>query len=207
MKKILWCGDSTVVGRTLKSGNPDLVISDFNEVKTCTDLLIVKFGADSVNSVNAGIGGTNIVQWCNGDPALGIPTFADRMNLPENADVDIVILQIGINDSFIPSIGLNDYMWCLQEIWRITVSVKGKKILFCTPSPIDNPANVKLWDLQNGMKSVAKVLNVQLIDHYAAVLDATPNWQPLLSDKIHPGDDLYRFKGNTSFLALMQYFS
>ncbi|MFJ4495375.1 SGNH/GDSL hydrolase family protein [Pseudomonas atacamensis] len=206
MKKILWCGDSTVVGRTLRPGSSELIVSDSNEVAVCTDLLKSKHGQDSVISVNAGRGGSNIAQWCNGDASQAIIPFASRMDLAENSDVDIVVLQIGINDSFNPAIGVNDFMWCLQEIHRIVSKIKGKKIVFCTPCPIDSAANVKLWSLQFGMKSVAKTLGVPVVDHYSALLSATANWKPMLSDKIHPTDDLYRFKGNTSFVAISQLF-
>ena len=206
MKKILWGGDSTVVGRTLTSASPDLVISDFNEPKVCTELLNERFGAGSAVSVNAGRGGTNIVQWCYGDASQGMPTFAARMALPENADVDIVVLQIGINDAFNTSIKPADYSWCLSVIYNEVVRSRGKSLVLCTPCPIDNLANIKLWTLQNNMKIFAKQYGIQLVDHYAAILSATSSWKPLLSDKIHPGDYLYRFKGNTTFLSLCKYF-
>lgn len=206
MKKILWCGDSTVVGRTSVAGNPDLVVSEFNEAKVCTDLLLAKFGAGSVVSVNAGRGGSNIVQWCYGDASAAMLPFAEMMSTPVNAGADIVVLQIGINDSFNGNIKPADYSWCLSVIYNEVVKKRGKELVLCTPCPIDNLANVKLWGLQNNMKLFAKQFGVKVVDHYSAILSSTANWKPLLSDKIHPTDDLYRFKGNTTFLALCQYF-
>jgi hypothetical protein len=169
MKKILWCGDSTVVGRTLKPGTPDLVVSDFNEVKVCADLLTEKLGAGSDVSVSAGAAVQISPNGANGDVAKVIPSFESRMALPENAGVDIVVLQIGIIYAFVPAIGVGDFRWCLQEIYRIVVRIHVKKFLVCTPCPIVNAANFKLWGLQNGMKLVAKNLGVQVIDHYAAI--------------------------------------
>jgi hypothetical protein len=206
VKKILFCGDSTMVGRTRKPGIADLVVSEFNEPKVCNDLLVAKYGAGAVTIINAGIGGTNCIQWCNGDPSFAMPSMSARMLLPENADVDIVVVQIGINDAFNGSVTIDAFNWCLQEMWRIVVKVHGKKIIFCTPSPIDNAAGPRLWTMQNGMKQVAAACGVQVVDHYASLLSVAAGWTILLSDNTHPTDELYAFKGHAMFLALIPHF-
>lgn len=198
MKKILWCGDSTLVGMLHSADGKSTVLSQYNEAKVATDML----GADKVTSVNAAVGGTTIGDWCNGNTAIGMPSMLDRMALPENADVDIVVVQLLINDALAGNHTVTGVRWAVGEIYRNVVTAHGKTLVFATPCPINRPENAALWEFQHNMVDVCTTLGVQVIDHQSAILAATANWQALLDDGIHPGDKLYQFKGITSYFAL-----
>lgn len=198
MKKILWCGDSTLVGMLHNANGISTVLSQYNEAKVATDML----GADKVTSVNAAIGGTSIGDWCNGNTTLGMPSMLNRMALAENADVDIVVIQLLINDALAQNHTVAGVRWAIQEMYRNIVVAHGKIMVFATPCPINRPENADLREFQRNAVDVCTTLGIQVIDHHSAILAATKNWQALLEDGIHPGDKLYQFKGITSYFAL-----
>lgn len=197
MINLLFLGGSTQLGLTRGIDGEYFNVVD-SEAKVCGDLLKESLGSDAVNYENAAIKGTAISDWCNGSE-LVLQSYANRMIA--NHSVTHVILQVGINDAYSEGITIAAWRWCLGEMYRLT-KLYGKKIIFCTPNPIDNMHNGKLWELQHNLKDVAAFFGVQVIDHYAAITSATPGWTKLLSDEIHPRPELYRFKGATSFMAI-----
>jgi len=198
VKRILWCGDSTMTG-AVRAPDGIFRLTDSNEMRVCTDLLLELHGEGCVQSTNAAYGGTTTQDWVLGNAAIGMPDFSTRMY--QNQLIDIVVVQLGINDAFNPGITVDLYKWNIARMYQIAEQW-GKDIVFATPSPINRPENSKLWDLQHNLKYVAAGLGVRVIDHYVAATSVGPCWEQCLPDGIHPDEYLYRFKGHTSFLAL-----
>lgn len=203
--RILWCGDSTLVGIVRDTATPpyNFIPTDINEVKVCTDMLNAYHGVGAVESINAAVSSTNCIDWTTGNVEYNMPTF--NQLLYNHQLVDIVVIQLGINDAYNPNISVNDFRKAFAHFAE-RCAVWGKKCVFATPCPINTYANGRLWEFQYNMKLIAGDYGVQVIDHYNAIAAAlTPAWKSHLPvDGFHPDEDIYRFKGNASYLALRE---
>lgn len=178
----------------------DFVLTDVNEMKVCTDLLNEKFGAGSVAPVNRAVGGTNCIDWRYGHTENGIPDFGQLMY--QNQAAQIVVIGLGINDAYNPNISVNDFVNAFS-FFADMARQWGKVPVFTTPCPITTPQNARLWEFQNAMKIMARGKGVLVIDHYVAITAVTPFWPSHLPvDGFHPDEEMYRFKGHASFMAL-----
>jgi len=195
--KLLWCGDSTVAGRTGTEGNYTVAVD--NDVKTATDLLNQRYGAGTVISVNAGVPGTTAPEWWFGTNLM-TKNFAGV--LTDNPDAGAVVLKLGINDAFSPYLGPDDFIYCMGQMAGAARSL-GRQIILATPNPIDLAHNSILWELQHRVKWLAGQINAPLIDHWDAITRTFPNtWKSMLPDKVHPSNALYKMMGTVSFVTL-----
>lgn len=201
--RILWCGDSTLVGIIRDLNNPpyDFIPTDINEVKVCTDMLNAYHGEGAVDSINAAVSSTQCIDWRYGNTERNMPNF--HQLLYNHPLVDIVVIQLGINDAYNPNISVNDFRNAFA-FFAEKCAAWGKKVVFATPCPINTEYNGRLWEFQYNMKLVAADHGVQVIDHYNAIAAAcTPGWKNHLPiDGFHPDEEIYQFKGQSSYLAL-----
>lgn len=202
--QILWCGDSTMGGAVRNMSCPpyDFVFTDISEVKVCTALLNDYFGEGCVESKNNAYGGTNCIDWRYGNTENSMPDFGTLMY--QNQAAKIVVIGLGINDAYNPNISVNDFVNAFS-FFADMCRQWGKIPVFTTPCPISTPQNGRLWQFQDAMKTMARAKGVMVIDHYVAITSATPFWANHLPvDGFHPDEDIYRFKGNASYLALRE---
>ena len=202
--QILWIGDSTYTGsvRDMTAPPYNFKLTDVNEMKVCTDLLNAHFGAGEVESVNIAQGATQCIDWRYGNVDRGMPDFGTVMYQHQLAK--IVVIGLGINDAYNSNISVNDFINAFS-FFADMCRQWGKIPVFTTPCPISTTYNTRLWEFQNSMKVMARAKGVMVIDHYVAITSATPFWaQHLPVDGFHPDEDIYRFKGNASYLALRE---
>ena len=200
--QILWCGDSTLTGAVRDMTTPpyNFKLTDVNEFKVCTDLLNAHFGEGTVESLSIAQGGTNCIDWRYGNNERGMPDFGALMYQHQLAK--IVAVGLGINCAYNPNISVNDFVNAHAH-YADMARQWGKTPVFTTPCPISTPQNGRLWQFQDAMKNMARAKGVLVIDHYVAITSATPFWaEHLPVDGFHPDEDIYRFKGNASYLAL-----
>lgn len=151
-----------------------------------------QFGA-SVTVVNNGIPGTTVL-----DDLQGITTqYGSEVALPTKLASDpaqIVVENFGINDSV--KGGMTPQIFHDQlTTWVTTVRGMGKIPVLEEPNPVTHPEYAAgLPDYVAAVDQVAKEQNVTLIDQYAYI-QSIPNWQSMLTDGIHPDDQLYTLKG------------
>jgi len=110
----------------------------------------------------------------------------------------IVIGNFGINDAFLPSA---EYRSNLAQFVD-TVRASGKLPVLEEPNPVC-VGHQTLDELVAILNEVARAKAVPLVKQYDAI-KALPNWQALLTDCVHPGDQLYAFKAAREAEALAQ---
>lgn len=203
--QILWCGDSTLTGavRDITAPPYGFVHTDVNEFKVCENLLNAHFGDGAVECLSIAQGSTNCKDWRYGNPARGMPEFGQVMYQHQLAK--IVVMGTCINDAYNPTISVTEYVDAHEFFIDMARGHWGKTPVFTTPCPISTPQNGRLWQFQDAMKNMARSKGVMVIDHYVAITSATPFWaEHLPVDGFHPDEDIYRFKGNASYLALRE---
>jgi len=110
----------------------------------------------------------------------------------------IVIENFGINDAFLPS---EEYRGNLVQFVD-TVRASGKLPVLEEPNPVC-VGHETLDELVSILNEVARAKAVPLVKQYDAI-KALPNWQALLTDCVHPGDELYAFKAVREAQVLAQ---
>lgn len=196
----MYCGDSTGESAS-HSATAYLGTSPWTECVIAGELLDEKFGVGAYTFVNKSLGGTDIGQWCNGDTSIGFPTFEQRVIA--NPDVDLYIFQLGINDA-VKNHTVPGFKWGIEEMYRIA-TLYGKKVMWCTPNPIQWPGRPdlynKLWEFMDVIETRCKELSIPVVNHWRAII-ATGVWTKFLADGVHPNEECYRFKGQTLFMGL-----
>lgn len=190
VKKILFAGDSTMVGSVFKNG---VYSTSQNNIPAQVQNIL---GA-SVSCTNAGVGGSTAPEWLFGWGQVA-KTWEVRM---AESDADIVCINVGINDVFVPWMNHEAYRWCHGEFARIA-QLYGRQMVFITPNPIDSPHLDPLWQYQHTVKGLAAELGIRHINVWDSLVYAFPHWKTMLPDAIHPGDDLYGFMGHVVALGL-----
>jgi lysophospholipase L1-like esterase len=100
----------------------------------------------------------------------------------------IVIENFGINDAYLP---VEEYRSNLVRFVDV-VRASGKLPVLEEPNPVC--AGHETLDLLVGiLNEVAREKAVPLVKQYDAI-KALPNWQGMLTDCVHPGEQLYAFK-------------
>lgn len=193
MRKILFLGDSVMAGYTVRAGVG--CISEHSVPAACGRL----FGA-GVRVENGAIGGTASPEWLHGGPGISMG-FAARMAC---SDAHFVVINTAINDVF--RIGVNmdlaGYQYCYSQFAWLAQQA-GKRMVFMTPNPINDPHNAGLWGLKNiAQNVVARQHGVPVIDQWDAIAHACPQWPTQLVDAVHPNDALHRFMGHVAFMTL-----
>lgn len=207
MKTFTMFGDSTTVGTILVSPPSNYSTSIHSTFNTANDLLGHNY-ATQFQLNNEGVGGSTAANWCNGGTIGNVvmPSMAARMQTPLAQSTDVFIFEIGINDSFVAGINVNDFNWCLNEIHRLICTVAGKQLIFATPNPISDSAhNGILWNLQHNMVYMAGIMGVPVLNYWDGIVNCLPNYPDLLPDGIHPGHTLYAFKGAMLAARLQGY--
>jgi lysophospholipase L1-like esterase len=110
----------------------------------------------------------------------------------------IVIENFGINDAYLPA---EEYRTNLVRFVD-TVRASGKLPVLEEPNPVC-VGHEALDELVAILNQVAREKAVPLVKQYDAI-KALPNWQALLTDCVHPGDELYAFKAAREAEALAQ---
>lgn len=197
--KIECFGDSTMYGSTGTQANG--YTQSPNNVPAVLQSLL---GSGFV-VVNGGVGGSTTPQWLLGSgaptPHAGITqTWTQRMAA---SDAKFVVLNTGINDSFIVGYTPSDHIAAYTTIASVARQY-GKTPIFMSPNPINDVHNSQLWDLQHAIKALASDLAVPLIDQYNSVVTACPSWSEFVPDNVHPSDDLYRFMGHTAYMRILK---
>lgn len=187
--KLALYGDSTMLGSTKVGAT--YVQSCFNMPAVLSELLCC------VQVECKAVGGSTSGQWLYGQTPI-TKTWEAEMAC---SDASVVCMNTGINDAFVPGLGVADHVWCYREFTRIA-RANGKTMVFMTPNPIDDPHNGALWEQQHNLRALAVSLNVPVIDQYGAIGSCCPQWKTMLPDKIHPNDDLYRFMGHVAYMGM-----
>jgi lysophospholipase L1-like esterase len=110
----------------------------------------------------------------------------------------IVLENFGINDAFLPAA---EYRTNLVQFID-TVRASGKLPVLEEPNPVC-VGHETLDELVGILNEVAHEKAVPLVKQYDAI-KALPNWQALLTDCVHPGDELYDFKAAREAQVLAQ---
>jgi lysophospholipase L1-like esterase len=110
----------------------------------------------------------------------------------------IVIENFGINDAYLPA---EEYRGNLVRFVD-TVRAGGKLPVLEEPNPVC-VGHETLDELVAILNQVAREKAVPLVKQYDAI-KALPNWQALLTDCVHPGDELYAFKAAREAEVLAQ---
>jgi lysophospholipase L1-like esterase len=189
--KIGCYGDSTMFGSTLQPGG------GYAQAPNNIPATLGALAGPSHTVVNRAIGGTTSTNWLEGTGPCPHTWDCELAH----SDDDMVIINTGINDSFISGFTTANYTDTFTS-FRNTALRHNKAIVFMTPNPINDPHNAQLWGYQHALNALGQALGVQVIDQYNTILSACPIWQPLLPDNLHPDDDTYRFMGNVLYLGL-----
>ncbi|WP_313494037.1 SGNH/GDSL hydrolase family protein [Stenotrophomonas sp.] len=192
-------GDSTTLGAQTASGST--VITMESEPKQLQGLLRERFG-DAVTVVNKGVGGTQAYQLLSGTDGMNRP-WPEQI---ANSDADIVILNYALNDQLYnakPAEGVfQGTPESYGEIMALLVQIardQRKVVVLQEPNPTCHQPRVgNLHRFVEALRSTAKRVDVPLVAQYD-FLQGIPNWKDLLSDCVHPGDQLYGIKAKQTF--------
>jgi lysophospholipase L1-like esterase len=196
--KITFYGDSTAFGATLGPDGSTYVKSPMNEPALLTEMLQNRFGT-GITVINRGIGGSTSSDWLWGQGLIA-KSWQQEM---ATSDSDIVIINTGINDAYVPTFSFEDYQFAIGQ-FVLQAKAAGKKIALAAPNPTDDGTGSTVWSYQHIQAAVAQQNAVPFISQFLAITTNVPNWKTYLPDKVHPNDDLYRFKANISYVALVK---
>jgi lysophospholipase L1-like esterase len=184
-------GDSTMYG--LETVNGQFVQSAAPPPVLVQARLRELFGAGvSVNGY--GSPGANLRVELQGTDNYATP-LRDRLAVSR---AGIVIENFGINDAYLP---VEEYRSNLARFVD-TVRASGKLPVLEEPNPVC-VGHETLDELVAVLNQVAREKAVPLVKQYDAI-KALPNWQALLTDCVHPGDELYAFKAAREAEVLAQ---
>jgi len=174
-------GDSTMCGYRINDGS-GTCLYNVSPPTVMQNLLQQKFGA-TVTVQNNGVPGTIINQDLNGS---SIAPLATRLA----ASAAIPVLEnFGLNDAVKSSpaqfrIDLNAWIDTVQAMGKIPVLEEPNPTGFASPA-LD--AIVAVIDDVSHQRGVALVRQYDYIQ-------TLPNWQTMLTDGVHPNDQLYAIK-------------
>lgn len=179
-------GDSTIFG--LEYANGAISQTSKNPPALVQAILIDKFGSVAQTVVqNNGVSGTHISQRIN-----GILPYRERLSdsLVSSA-AQIVLGNWAINDRLESSnespAEFQNYV--MQFVMQVRAA--GKIPVLEEPNPVVGA--VDLTPYVTAIDNVAQQMNVPLVTQYNYIL-SLPNWKSMLTDGIHPNDDLYALK-------------
>jgi lysophospholipase L1-like esterase len=196
--KISFYGDSTAFGTTLGPDGVTYIKSPMNEPSLLNQMLQARFGED-ISVVNRGIGGSTSSDWLWGQRQI-TKSWAQEM---ATSDSDIVIINTGINDAYVSTFSFEDYEFAMGQ-FVLQAKAAGKQIALAAPNPTNDGTGSTVWSYQHIQAAVAQENAVPFISQFLAITTNVPDWKSYLPDKIHPNDDLYRFKANISYVALVK---
>lgn len=194
-------GDSTTLG--VQAGTPTLTTSN-SEPNQLQDRLQEKFGKN-ITVINNGVGGTQSYQLLTGTDGRNRP-WAEQM---KKSAADFVILNYALNDQLFnatPKNGVHSptpesYADTIDQLIRIAQK-NGKKIILQEPNPTCyQPTKGNLQRFVDALRKEAKRTNTPLVPQYDYI-QTIPSWKSMLSDCVHPTDQLYRIKAEQTFSVL-----
>ncbi|WP_066736548.1 SGNH/GDSL hydrolase family protein [Cupriavidus sp. D384] len=184
-------GDSTIWGQQTidssyaRSAHPAPAVTQ--------SILREQFG-DTVTVSNQGRGGATAREAIVGQPRYDMP-FAQRM---ATDPARIVVMNWAINDYTRSS--RDDYRESLIAAVNI-VRAAGKIAVLEEPNPICIPGGDDMEKYVAIMRTVAVDTRTPLIAQYDYIR-SLPDWKGMLTDCLHPNDDLYAIKGQKVAIAL-----
>lgn len=195
-------GDSTTVGYTVTNGVSG--INPQNQVAVLQQLLRGRFGS-TVTVSNQGVGNMEASQFLNGTDGRH-PAWATQM---AQSKANIVTIEFGLNEPYYvvnPTPGVESetperFAQILTDMVS-TARAAGKQVVLIEPNPsceASRQPTEAYYVMQ--IDAVAKQMSVPLVSHYWTTL-ATPNWQSLLSDCVHPTTELYAIEAQETFKVL-----
>ncbi|WP_260436110.1 GDSL-type esterase/lipase family protein [Burkholderia sp. Bp9143] len=150
--------------------------------------LRAKFGP-TVTVENHGIGGADIKSAVYGlAPFYSLP-LAKRLS---TQPAQIVLANYGINDSRPGNVSESDYRAALEKFVD-DVRAAGETPLLEEPNPTCDVKHKNLGAYVAIMRDVATSKGVTLIAQYDYIR-SLPNWKSMLTDCVHPKDELYAVK-------------
>lgn len=192
-------GDSTTLGAQTVNGI--LTYSTNNEPQQLQSMLQDRFGGH-VYVVNYGVGGTQAYQLLTGTDGRNKPW---ELQMKESA-ADIVIINYALNDQLYnakPAPGMfqatpETYAQIIREIVLVARS-EGKYVVLQEPNPtVYQPGVGNLYRFVTALRRVSEELDVPLVAQYEA-LQEVAGWKEMLSDSVHPDDQLYQLKATRTF--------
>lgn len=192
-------GDSTTLGAQTVSGM--LTYSRNNEPQQLQNLLQDRFGGH-VYVVNYGVGGTQAHQLLTGTDGRNKPWELQM----KGSAADIVIVNYALNDQLYnakPAPGMfqatpETYAQIIRDIVLVARS-EGKYVVLQEPNPtVYQPGVGNLYRFVNALRRVSEELDVPLVAQYEALQEVT-GWKEMLSDSVHPDDQMYQLKATRTF--------
>lgn len=183
-------GDSTMCGFRITNG-VGTCLYNVSPPTVMQGLLQKQFGP-TVTVENNGVPGTTITQNLNGSLYNGVSTAPLATRLSSDS-AQIVIENFGINDYAKSTL---DIFRRDLNTWITTVQAMGKIPVLEEPNPLGYPNNLSVFVAV--IDEVAQERNVALIQQYAYIM-TLPNWQGMLTDGVHPGDQLYAIKAQREY--------
>lgn len=192
--KIAMFGDSTTYGSTFETGS--YTQSPHNEPAALQANLQQKYGT-AVTVENHGVPGSTCPELLYGQAPVTQPWTVAMAN----SDAQIVTVNEGINDAFLPGETDQDFIYCYSQLAAIAKQY-GKTFVLMTPNPINDTHNANLWSLVHDEQYVAQTQGVAIVDQWDAIQTGFPGWAADLPDNIHPNDALYEIKAQNSSLVV-----
>lgn len=162
------------------------------------------FGPSVVVS-NQGVGGTEASQLWDGTDGLH-PKWPIQM---KKSRAQVVTLNFGLNDAYWISVHRDgtkaetpdDFAGYLTKL--VTTARRcGKQVVLYEPNPTTEPVrSTRLPSYVAALRRVARNLHVPIVKNYDAIR-SIPNWPELLSDGLHPSDQLYGMKADAGYAVL-----
>ncbi|WP_196486278.1 SGNH/GDSL hydrolase family protein [Burkholderia territorii] len=192
-------GDSTTQGWQVVNGTGQVTRN--SEPAVLQQLLQERFGA-TVSVSNNGVGSTEASQLLNGTDGVH-PTWSNQMAASK---AQIVTLNFGLNEPYYTTVkkdGIaaespDDFAATMTQLVQ-TARQYGKQVVIFEPNPTCEAVRQPLMPPYiAALRQVAAAQQVPIVSEFD-VIQATPNWQSMLTDCLHPSDSLYATKASLEF--------
>lgn len=195
-------GDSTTQGWQVAAGGG--YVTPNNEPAYLQQKLRTSLGSSVIVS-NQGVGGSEASQLWDGTDGRH-PPWPQQM---ARSHAEVVTLNFGLNDAYWSVVGKHGTRVESPEVFAayMTKLVKtaqefGKQVVIYEPNPTTEPIRAARMDRYvSALREVAARLNTPLVKNYSEIL-AMPRWPALLSDGVHPSDQLYSIKAGASYAVV-----
>lgn len=185
-------GDSTQAGVSVYSG----VVSQaqWTPAKVLQMMLDHEYGQGVHTVSNYGIGGSTLWQAMSTGLYAGQPLTT---HIAAQSD-DIVVLNFGINDAFIPGYTPAAHKANYASV-KSSVEGLGKVFVYESPNPLNTVHDSLVGANDAAVKTISGVKNM---DTYGQIKNYYPQWQSHLSDGIHPNSIMYFWVGDYLFKTI-----
>lgn len=184
-------GDSTIHGAQVVNG---VTSQTPNSAPAVLQASLMSAGFD-VTVQNSGQNGATAESAVDGLQPWYSATLATRLS---TNPAQIVIGNYAINDSTLRT--TDQYMADLTQ-WISTVRASGKMAILEEPNPVCAGYVPNLDAYVAAMRVVAQQQSATLITQYD-YLKSLPNWKDMLTDCVHPKDEMYAIKAQREYDVL-----